>query len=212
MRRPILSPPAQARVDTDIEEQQPGAAARPRLRVLGVDPGSQATGYGVIDRVGSELCWVAHGVLRPTRSASLASRLGALMQQLAAVIAQYAPDVASVEDVFVAANPRSALVLGQARGAALAALGSAAIPLVQYAPARIKQVVAGNGRAAKDQMQRMVKRTLTLASAPAADAADALAAAICHARAGALERVRRPRPRPRIRLRDVDPQLLRWAR
>jgi len=211
-RRPILSPPAQARVDTDIEAQQPGAAARPRLRVLGVDPGSQATGYGVIDRVGSELCWVAHGVLRPTRSASLSARLAALMQQLAAVIAQYTPDVASVEDVFVAASPRSALVLGQARGAALAAIGVAAIPLVQYAPARIKQAVAGNGRAAKDQIQRIVKRTLVLASAPAGDAADALAAAICHARAGPLERVRRPRPRPRIRLRDVDPQLLRWAR
>ncbi len=199
-------------MDTDIEAQQPGAAARPRLRVLGVDPGSQATGYGVIDRVGSELCWVAHGVLRPTRSASLSARLAALMLQLAEVIAQYAPDVASVEDVFVAASPRSALVLGQARGAALAALGVAAVPLVQYAPARIKQAVAGNGRAAKDQIQRMVKRTLVLASAPAGDAADALAAAICHARAGPLERVRRPRPRPRIRLRDVDPQLLRWAR
>jgi crossover junction endodeoxyribonuclease RuvC len=211
-RRPILSPPAQARVDTDIEAQQPGAAARPRLRVLGVDPGSQATGYGVIDRVGSELCWVAHGVLRPTRSASLSARLATLMQLLGEVIAQYAPDVASVEDVFVAVSPRSALVLGQARGAALAALGVAAIPLVQYAPARIKQAVAGNGRAAKEQMQRMVKRTLVLASAPASDAADALAAAICHARAGPLERLRRPRPRPRIRLRDVDPQLLRWAR
>jgi crossover junction endodeoxyribonuclease RuvC len=199
-------------VDTDTLQQQPGAAARPRLRVLGVDPGSQATGYGVIDRFGSELCWVAHGVLRPTRSASLAARLAALMQQLGEVIAQYAPDVASVEDVFVAASPRSALVLGQARGAVLAAVGAAAIPLVQYAPARIKQAVAGNGRAAKDQIQRMVKRSLILASAPAVDAADALAAAICHARAGPLERVRRPRPRPRIRLRDVDPQLLRWAR
>jgi crossover junction endodeoxyribonuclease RuvC len=211
-RRPILSPPAQARVDKDIEQQHSGAAARPRLRVLGVDPGSQVTGYGVIDRVGSELCWVAHGVLRPARSASLAPRLAALMQQLGAVIAQYAPDVASVEDVFVAVSPRSALVLGQARGAVLAALGAAAVPLVQYAPARIKQAVAGNGRAPKDQMQRMVKRQLSLASVPATDAADALAAAICHASAGPLERVRRPRPRPRVRLRDVDPQLLRWAR
>jgi len=209
---PILSPPAQARVDNAIEEQKPSAAARPRLRVLGVDPGSQATGYGVIDRAGSELCWVAHGVLRPVRSGSLAARLAALFEQLGAVIAQYAPDVASVEDVFVAASPRAALVLGQARGAVLAALGAAAIPLVQYAPARIKQAVAGDGRAAKDQVQRMVKRTLALASAPAADAADALAAAICHARAGPLERVRRPRSRPRVRLRDVDPQLLRWAR
>jgi crossover junction endodeoxyribonuclease RuvC len=199
-------------VDTDIEQEQIGGVARSRLRVIGVDPGSQATGYGVIDRVGSELCWVAHGVLRPSRSAALSARLAALVQQLGQVIAQYAPDVASVEDVFVAASPRSALVLGQARGAALAALGAAAIPLSQYAPARIKQAVAGNGRAGKEQMQRMVKRTLALASAPSADAADALAAAICHARAGPLERVRRPRLRTRIRLRDVDPQLLRWAR
>jgi crossover junction endodeoxyribonuclease RuvC len=211
-RRPILSPPAQARVEPDIERQETGAADRPRLRVLGVDPGSQATGYGVIDRVGSELRWVSHGVLRPARSSSLAPRLADLVRELAAVIAQYAPDVASVEDVFVAASPRSALVLGQARGAVLAAIGAAAVPLVEYAPARIKQTVAGVGRAPKDQMQRMVKRTLALASTPAADAADALAAAICHARAGPLERVRRPRPRPRVRLRDVDPQLLRWAR
>ena len=211
-RRPILSPPAQARVDIDIERQQPGAGMRPRLRVLGVDPGSQATGYGVIDRVGSELTWVAHGVLRPTRSAGLAPRLAELLHLLATVIAQYAPDVASVEDVFVAASPRSALVLGQARGAVLAALGTAAIPLVEYAPARIKQAVAGTGRAPKEQMQRMVKRTLTLASVPATDAADALAAAICHARAGPLEHVRRPRSRPRPRLRAADPRLLRWVR
>jgi crossover junction endodeoxyribonuclease RuvC len=210
-RRPILSPPAQARVEPDIERQQTDAQAHPRLRVLGVDPGSQATGYGVIDRVGSELRWVAHGVLRP-RSAALAPRLAELLHQLGEVIAQYAPDVASVEDVFVAASPRSALVLGQARGAVLAALGAAAIPLVQYAPARIKQSVAGTGRAAKDRMQRMVRRTLTLTSTPAVDAADALAAAICHARAGPLERVRPPRRRPRIRLREVDVQLLRWAR
>ena len=77
-RRPILSPPAQARVDTDIEAQQPGAAARPRLRVLGIDPGSQATGYGVIERVGVRAVTVAHGMLRPPRSAALAARLAAL--------------------------------------------------------------------------------------------------------------------------------------
>jgi len=199
-------------VDIATLQEHSGVAARPRLRVLGVDPGSQATGYGVIDRVGSELHWVAHGVLRPTRSSALAPRLAALVHELAAVIAQYSPDVASVEDVFVSVSPRSALVLGQARGAVLAAIGAAAIPLVEYAPARIKQSVAGAGRASKDQMQRIVKRMLALASSPASDAADALAAAICHARAGPLERVRRPRPRPRVRLRDVDPQLLRWAR
>jgi crossover junction endodeoxyribonuclease RuvC len=212
LRRPFFSPQAQVRVDKDIEQQHSDAAVRPRLRILGVDPGSLATGYGVIDRVGSEFQWVAHGVLRPTRTAVLPSRLAELMRQLSAVIAQYSPDIASVEDVFVALSPRSALVLGQARGAALAALGSAAVPLVQYAPARIKQVVAGNGRASKEQVKRMVKRILTLSCAPATDAADALAAAICHASAGPLERVRPPRPRRRVQLRDVDPRLLRWAR
>ena len=115
------------------------------------------------------------------------------------MIAQYAPDVASVEDVFVAASPRSALVLGQARGAVLAALGAAAIPLVQYAPARIKQAVAGNGarREGADAAHGASARSRSRARPPS-DAADALAAAICHARAGPLERVRRPRPRPRI--------------
>src|SRR5262245_48692170 len=96
-RRPILSPPAQARVDIAIEQEHSGVADRPRLRVLGIDPGSQATGYGVIDRVGSELQWVAHGVLRPARSSALAPRLAALARELAAVIAQYSPDVVSVE-------------------------------------------------------------------------------------------------------------------
>lgn len=199
-------------MDPAIDSEHPVVAGRARLRVLGIDPGSQATGYGVIDHAGSELLWVAHGVLRPARSSSLALRLAALARELAAVIAQYAPDVVSIEDVFVAASPRSALVLGQARGAALAAVGAAAVPVVEYAPARIKQAVAGAGRASKDQMQRIVRRTLSLASAPAADAADALAAAICHAHAGPLERLRRPRSRPRVRLRDVDPRLLRWAR
>ena len=175
-----------------------------------MDPGSQATGFGVIDRVGSELRWVSHGVLRPTRSAALALRLAALMQQLGSVLAQYRPDVASVEGVFVSVSPRSALVLGQARGAVLAAIGAAAIPLVEYAPARIKQAVSGDGRAAKEQVQRMVRRLLALESTPSVDAADALAVAICHAHAGPLERVRRSRARPRARLR-ADPRL-RWVR
>jgi len=165
----------------------------------------------VIDCVGSELRWVSHGVLRPIRSSALAARMAALMQDLSGVIARYRPDVASVEDVFVSVSPRSALVLGQARGAALAALGAAAVPLVEYAPARIKQAVSGNGRAPKEQVQRMVRRLLALESTPAVDAADALAAAICHAHAGPLERLRRPRARSRARMRGIDPRL-RWAR
>jgi crossover junction endodeoxyribonuclease RuvC len=114
---------------------------------------------------------------------------------LAALVEQYRPDVASVEGVFVSASARSALVLGQARGAALAALGAAAVPLAEHAPARIKLAVSGNGRAAKDQMQRAVRRLLTLQTTPPPDAADALAAAICHAQAGVLESLPRPRRR-----------------
>lgn len=171
-----------------------------QLRILGVDPGSRATGYGVIEREGGALRHVAHGVLRPRRDGSPAQRLAALAEGLREVVARHAPDVASVEEVFVAASPRAALVLGQARGAALAALGSAALPLVEYTPARIKQSVSGSGRAPKAQMQRMVRRLLALERLPAADAADALAAAICHAHAGPLEGlVRRPAQRGRAR-------------
>jgi crossover junction endodeoxyribonuclease RuvC len=157
-----------------------------------VDPGSQATGYGVIDRIDGNLHWVAHGVLRPMRTASLSARLATLAADLGALVEQYRPDVASVEGVFVSASPRSALILGQARGAALTALGTAAIPLVEYAPARIKQGVSGSGRAAKGQVQRAVRRLLALQRTPPMDAADALAAAICHAQAGALEGLKRP--------------------
>ena len=162
-----------------------------------MDPGSQATGYGVVDRVGSRLCWVAHGVLRPGCGASLSMRLAGLAADLTELIERYRPDVASVEEVFVAASPRSALVLGQARGVVLAALGAGAVPMVEYAPARIKLAVSGHGRAAKAQMQRMVQRLLELERTPPADAADALAAAICHAHAGPLEKLRRPAPRRR---------------
>ncbi len=140
-------------------------------------------------------------MLRPLGGATLPARLAALAADLAELVERYRPDVASVEEVFVAASPRAALVLGQARGAALSVLGAAAVPMVEYAPARIKLTVSGHGRAAKPQMQRMVRRLLALEHAPPADAADALAAAICHAHAGALERVRRPAPRSRPRPR-----------
>ena len=174
--------------------RKPIIATRSPLRILGLDPGSQATGFGIVDREGSDLVWVAHGVVRP-RPGSLAHRLASLTAELSAVIEQHRPDVASVEDVFVSASPRSALVLGQARGAALACLGAAGLPLAEYPPARIKQAVSGSGRAPKAQMQRMVRRLLGLERVPPVDAADALAAAICHAHAGPLEGVRRPASR-----------------
>jgi len=118
------------------------------------------------------------------------------------VIALHRPDVASVEQVFVAASPRAALVLGQARGAALVALGQSGVALREYAPAQIKQTVAGSGRAPKAQMQQMVRRLLALERVPAVDAADALAAAICHAHVGRLDGLVRPRRsrRPRVQV------------
>jgi crossover junction endodeoxyribonuclease RuvC len=156
------------------------------MRVLGIDPGSQATGYGIVERHGQRVVHVAHGTLRPPRGAALAERLAALQAGLARAIATHAPDVAAVERVFAGRSLRSALVLGHARGAALAAAAAAGLPVLEYAPSEIKQAVAGTGAAEKRQVQAMVRRLLDLADAPAVDAADALAAALCHAHRGPL--------------------------
>ena len=153
--------------------------------MLGVDPGSKATGFGVIERVGSKLEHVAHGTLRP-KAGSLHARLAELHALISEVVSRYEPDVASVEQVFVSASPRSALILGQARGAALAALGGLGVRVEEYAPTAIKQSVTGSGRAPKRQVQQMVGRLLELERKPAQDASDALAAAICHAHSGRL--------------------------
>lgn len=197
-------------LEADAGERRDGSRAD-ALRVLGIDPGLSVTGFGIVERRGGRVRHVAHGTIRPPRDASLAVRLDRLYAALGEVIARYRPDVASVEQVFVAASPRSALVLGQARGAALAALGAAGLGVHEYAPARIKVAIAGNGRAGKDQIQRVVVRVLALLSTPAEDAADALAAALCHAEAGRLEglvpraRARRRRARgPIVRVRSVS--------
>jgi len=157
------------------------------MRILGIDPGSSATGYGVIERREGKLVHIAHGVVRPLADTHLASRLDQLYTTLSDVIAHHVPDCAVVEEVFVAASPRSALVLGQARGAILAAVARAGVPVNEYTPARIKRSVTGNGRATKQQVKSMVKRLLSLDRVPASDAADALAAAIAYANAGRLE-------------------------
>jgi crossover junction endodeoxyribonuclease RuvC len=151
------------------------------LRILGIDPGSLVTGYGVVDRVGAEVRWVAHGTLRPPRAAALAGRLAALQSGLAGVIAAHRPDLVVVEQVFVAANARAALVLGHARGVALAAASAAGLAVEELSPQHVKRAVVGTGAAEKLQVQRMVQRLLGLGAAPAQDAADALAAALCRA-------------------------------
>jgi crossover junction endodeoxyribonuclease RuvC len=156
------------------------------MRILGIDPGSLATGYGVVDTVPGGLAHVAHGTVRPVRAESLPARLATLQRTLGEVIRLHRPDVVAVEQVFVAASARAALVLGQARGAVLAAAAGAGLSVVEYAVREIRLAVAGSGAAPKPQVQANVKRLLALERLPAPDAADALAAAICHAHAGRL--------------------------
>jgi len=149
------------------------------LRTLGIDPGSRVTGYGVVEGEGSRLVCLGCGTIRP-RPGALVDRLGEIHRGVALLIERHAPDQVVFEAVFAAKNVRSALVLGQARGAALAACGSAGCQVAEYTPAEVKTAVAGNGRAGKDQIQHMVKLLLGLSERPVTDAADALAVAICH--------------------------------
>jgi crossover junction endodeoxyribonuclease RuvC len=169
------------------------------LRILGIDPGSLVTGYGVVERCGAEVRHVAHGTLRPPRAAALAARLAAVHEGVRQVIAAHRPDRVVVEQVFVASNARAALVLGQARGVALAAAAAAGLGVEELSPQEVKRAVAGHGAAQKAQVQRMVQRLLALRSAPAQDAADALAAAICRAHQGALVALRPAPSRGRAR-------------
>lgn len=156
------------------------------MRILGIDPGSTATGYGVVDSAGSRLVHVAHGVIRGARNASLANRLARIHAELLEVASEHRPDVAVIEKVFLAASPRSALVLGQARGAALAALAAKGLDVHELSAREVKKAVAGTGAADKKQVQFMVVRLLGLDRSPPSDAADALAIAISQAHGGRL--------------------------
>ena len=155
------------------------------IRILGIDPGLNRTGYGVIDARGSTLHCVTSGIIRvPT--GDLYQRLGTILASLAEVIRMTQPQVATIEKVFVNVNPQSTLLLGQARGAAICAAASSGLVVHEYAALRIKQAVVGFGKADKKQVQLMVRRLLGLERAPAEDAADALACAICHAHSSML--------------------------
>ncbi|MBI5163408.1 MAG: crossover junction endodeoxyribonuclease RuvC [Magnetospirillum sp.] len=150
------------------------------MRVLGLDPGLRVTGWGMIEVAGNRLSYLGDGVVRSDETRSLAERLAQLHQGVLAVIAAWTPGEAAVEETFVNKNPESTLKLGQARGAVLLAPALAGLPVAEYSPARVKQSVVGSGRAAKEQVGMMV-RTLLPGCQAAADAADALAVAICHA-------------------------------
>jgi len=151
--------------------------------VLGVDPGTAATGYGVIDRgAAGSLRLLECGVIRPRAGAPLAVRLQAIFEELSALIARHRPDTLAVESVFVAKNVRSALVLGHARGVILLAAAQAGIDVAEYPPATIKKAVAGAGAASKAQIQLMVAHILRLKTPPEpSDAADGVAVALTHA-------------------------------
>ena len=147
--------------------------------MLGIDPGSRATGYGVVDVSGGNLVYVASGCIRTTVG-EFPGRLAEVHRGVQQIVTDYAPQVAAIEQVFVARSAASALKLGQARGAALVALVGAELPISEYAARRIKQAVTVSGNATKQQVQHMVRLLLNLERAPGSDAADALAIASCH--------------------------------
>ena len=157
------------------------------MRILGIDPGLQTTGFGLIDVEGQRLAYVASGTIRTTQLAlgDLPGRLKVLFDGISEVAARYQPDAATVEIVFVNVNPQSTLLLGQARGAAITALVASNRPVAEYTALQMKKAVVGHGRAAKSQVQEMVRRLLSLPGLPGSDAADALGMAITHAHAGA---------------------------
>jgi len=155
------------------------------VRILGIDPGLRFTGFGVIEQAGQKLSYIASGVIK-SGEGSLPQRLGVLFTGMNEVITTYQPDTCSVEIVFVNVNPQSTLLLGQARGAVICAAVSKELLVAEYTALQIKQAVVGQGKAAKEQVQEMVKRLLSLPVAPTADAADALACAITHAHGSRL--------------------------
>ena len=155
------------------------------MKVLGIDPGLQTTGFGVVDFTGGQLSYVASGTISTTHlpRADIPARIGVLFDGISEVAQRYQPDCAALEIVFVNVNPQATLLLGQARGACLAALVHQQLSVAEYTALQMKQSVTGHGRAAKSQIQEMVKRLLQLPVLPRQDAADALGMAITHAHA-----------------------------
>ena len=162
------------------------------MRILGIDPGLQRTGFGVVEAEGQRLAYVASGTIGTAEAprGDLPQRLRLIFEGVREVVSTYQPDAAALEIVFVNVNPQSTLLLGQARGAALAALVAGGLPVAEYTALQMKKAVVGHGLATKAQVQEMVRRLLSLPGLPGTDAADALGLAITHAHAGtAMARV-----------------------
>lgn len=156
------------------------------MRVIGIDPGSHATGWGLVERQGNRYRSARSGVVRAAAGMPLPERLATVYHGIQALLREETPDAVAVETPFYAKSVRSTLVLGQVRGVVLLAVQEAGTGLFEYAPREVKQAVVGNGSASKEQIQFMVKRLLGLREDPPSDAADALAVAICHHHRGAL--------------------------
>lgn len=149
------------------------------MRILGIDPGSRKTGFGIIEIIKNQPHYIASGVIK-LDSDHLSQRLERIFTDLQTIIKQYQPTIVAVEEVFMAKNANSALKLGQARGAAITAVAIHQLPVAEYAARKIKQTITGYGQAEKAQIQTMVMSLLKLNKKPQVDAADALAAALCH--------------------------------
>ena len=149
--------------------------------ILGIDPGTRITGYGIIDKHERGIGHIAHGEIKNSKGILLSSRLKKIFDSLTEVIQEYRPNVVAIEDIFYGKNIKSLIKQGHARGAAILVAPINNLPVHEYSPLEIKQAVVGYGRAEKRQVQHMVKAILCLPDLPPPDAADALAAAICHA-------------------------------
>jgi len=160
------------------------------MRVLGIDPGSRITGYGIIDKEGNRLVHVDNGAIFTDSQRDFPLRLQRIYRGLSEVIDQYRPDAMAVENIFFATNVQSALKLGQARGAAIVAGVNAGLPVFEYTALQVKQAVVGHGRADKQQVQKMLKALLNLPECAQEDASDALATAVCHAHSVVLNMLR----------------------
>lgn len=150
-------------------------------RIIGIDPGLRRCGWGIIETMGNKLSFVGAGTITPPVDGSLAERLAVLFAALGDVLDRFSPDEAAVEETFVNAGPRSALILGQARGVVLLTPAARGLPVAEYAANLVKKSVVGTGHAEKGQVALMVKTLMPTADFKGADAADALAIAICHA-------------------------------
>lgn len=186
------SPPCRCRYTVGLLRQRPATTHLPTLnpttlfpiRILGIDPGLRVTGFGVIEKTGNRLSYLASGCIKTDATDSLPKRLGTIHAGLNELLARYKPNQAVIEIVFVNVNPQSTLLLGQARGAAITTLVAGGVEVAEYTALQVKQAVVGNGHADKAQVQHMVRRLLSLPGDPSPDAADALACAIAHAHGG----------------------------